>query len=206
MIRPYRILLWAVFLCAGLTVLHLTGVPLLPQPTTWTWSCLTTPPELVLANLPFRAVLDSIVRSTLHSIASVNLDKAYTELGIEYGNVSADAYGLSLLDTYSEFFGNKEQYNINTTLSYLSLMPRTPSFTSKHIYSTDLTGVIDDSGPFASWGKQNPDWEVKIVCEDELDGWLDEVFPEGGDGPLGIVKEMKALKGSRGIVRADIFR
>ena len=181
----------------GSTILYLLGSP---------FNSLWTGTDGASVNLPLEAIFTAISRSTADAAASLDMDYIIEEFGINYGNTSAEAYEALLLDTYSEFFGNHPSVNISRTLSHLSLLPRDAHVPSHNIYTTDLDEARWFPTEFAQWAKLNPGWTVHDVSEERMDGWLDEIFPPGPGGSIGLVKEMKALRGARGIIRADIFR
>ncbi|KAK8858639.1 hypothetical protein IAR55_002868 [Kwoniella newhampshirensis] len=102
----------------------------------------------------------------------------------------------------------------------------------KFIYTTDLAPPDQLPDQFQSWITQNEDWATMFVSDEQIDEWLERSLNQGKDvderktrtetemiqesggrtgdsedkDEIGVVEEMKSLKGDWGVVRADLFR
>ena len=162
-------------------------------------------PNIIDAKISLPAIIDQILSSISASASSFDVVKTRQELGIDgINDLNIQEYAADLRSIHTEFFTTaKTDVLLPRVLSHLSLLPSIRSGTlPKNIYTTDLVPPSEFPDQFHSWAEMNPEWQVNFVSEDAMDEWLESRFPSGD----GITREMKALRGGRGIVRADLFR
>ena len=163
----------------------------------------STPEKFIDAHVSLGSILDQIAITISNSISTFDRINAHQELGINLDNSDVEQYKAELQSYFQEFFANTSQPDLlSNILSGTSLLPETTKALPKNVYTTDLAIPSELPEQFHSWATMNPDWRTNFVSDGSMDDWISSGFPGGG----GIVREMRALGDSRGIVRADLFR
>ncbi|KAK4684830.1 hypothetical protein P7C73_g5330, partial [Tremellales sp. Uapishka_1] len=167
------------------------------------------PASLYDAHLSLQSIVDH-VGSVLASLAAdYHAEVASRELGFQLGNLTWEGYVRDLSHTHAEFFASGPDSHaadpdlLDLVLDRLSLVPSYPSRPlPKVIYTTDLLSPNQFPDQFKTWTTENPEWDTMFVSDDEIGAWMERRFT----GNEGVLKELKGLSGTRGIVKADLFR
>nr|XP_031864275.1 uncharacterized protein CI109_000188 [Kwoniella shandongensis]KAA5531347.1 hypothetical protein CI109_000188 [Kwoniella shandongensis] len=188
------------------------------------------------AAISIKAVVKAASEALTRRVKSLEYETIKRDLGISLDSeITLESYDEDLRATWRDYFLPRSlasenasssrsppphQSVLDIALSKLSLLPPDRETTPirplpKHIYTTDLLPPDQLPEQFQTWIKHNEDWTTMFVSDEEIDTWLETALGSGSlrertEGreklEVGVVREMKRLKGDWGVVRADLFR
>ena len=162
------------------------------------------PPEYE-ASIPVASILDLISSSVNASIDRYDPVAAHEQMNFNLDRTYPQGYEERLRQIHHEFFDTDEEM-LATALGHLSRLPRRTEPMARNVF---MTGTEERDGipeECTSWTRLNPDWSARYLSDAQIDEWLEDTFPRTAEGQAGVVREMKLLRGKRGIIRSDLFR
>ena len=157
------------------------------------------------ASIPVASILDLITSSVNASIDRYDPVAAHQQMNFNLDRTYSQGYEKRLRQIHHEFFDTDEEM-LATALGHLSRLPRRTEAMARNIF---MTGTEERDGipeECQSWTSLNPDWAARYLSDAQIDDWLEATFPPTAEGQAGVVREMKLLRGKRGIIRSDLFR
>ncbi|WVW84759.1 hypothetical protein I302_106794 [Kwoniella bestiolae CBS 10118] len=158
-------------------------------------------------NINLGDVVSIIQRSIEASGRGYDSEWYKNELGFKVRYESLEGYRSSLSRIWEMYFHVEDKHGLEGIMKYLSFLP--PSSPDekqgipKNVYTTSLEDPNKLPEQFNSWTKENGDYAVRFVEDDEIDGWIEGMYPSSGLGrEMGWLKE----RSKWGVVRSDLFR
>lgn len=146
-------------------------------------------------------VIQQVTVELAQTAEAYDTAKAHNDMGLNLGNLSLSAYTTHLRDTYDQFFSSRTTAPLDKVLANFGFLPPPSPSLPQNVYTTD-SSIPEFPPQFKSWASVNPDWQTVFVDDEEIDAWADRAIP----GSAGIKEEMRVLKETRGVLRADLFR
>jgi len=148
--------------------------------------------------IPVSDILGLIAVSVNASIDRFDAVQAQAQLNYKLERTYPDVYEYRLRQIHREFFDTDDAI-LSTMLGHLSRLPGRAEPIAKNIF---MTGAEERDGipeECESWTRLNPDWKPRYLSDPQIDDWLKIAFPRTDKGQAGVIREMKALRGKRGI-------